>query len=383
VSVFTKEHIELLRQYFLSDNPGMNQILDSFPVELRGKVLYIHNEFEKNKGAKSIAIQINAQKFEKELEEIQSTYYLNQLGLSNQEFEQELLAAIKPIERENLKKKLIAFEEMGVEDLSDIELKSAITFVERKALKKKLQSLENSSEEKILPYEPELRPAAKLGAIPLQSILKYAVAACVVFAIGIGVYQFTRQDVIPENTQAYSSEEKSTDQPPKAVQEIETIPLDEVSIKSNSLVVIKSGLGFAESEEKITLVEHDQKERILSVQNGISEYERRMVLSTNESENQDIDQLNLELRNRILSLQEELQLLNQREDQYLFDGKKLILYGSFTGEKSQIISLDANYYLKKEGKFFKLSIAKEPQLLQEETDPNVQKALDKILFDAE
>ena|GEM_PF-3291093 len=374
MSGFKKEHIIILRRYFLSENASIkNEILESFSAELREKVLLIQNEFENSTDSKSIALQINALEFEKELEEIQSAYYLNKLGLSNQEFEKELIGAIKTI-----KKKLIAFDEIGREDVMNVELKSAITLIERESLKKKLQSLEDSSEGKVI----GLRPTPASGTIPLNSILNYAVAACVVLAIGIGVYQFTRQDVIPENTMAYSSEEKPIDQLSEDVQEIETLPLAEVSIESNFLVVLKSGLGFGESEEKITVVENNQQLRILSIKRGISEYQRQLDDAT-KSDNQDTVQFKRELQSRIASLQEELLLLNARENRYRFDGKKLTLFISTTQTENKIIDYDANYYLEKDSKFFRLSISKEPQPFQEEIDPNVLKALDKIIFNAE
>ena len=376
MSAFTKEHIELLRQYFLSDSPGIkDEILLSFPTELREKVLLLQNEFEKGNDPKSIAFGIQAEEFEKELEEIQASFYLNQLGLSSQEFERELLSAIKPIERENLKKKLIAFEESDREDFSEIELQSAISLVERESLKKKLQGLES---------EGVLKPAAVTvpGSSPFFQFLKYAVAACVVLALGIGVYQFTRKDVVLENIVASSGEDKTADQIPEVVQEIETLPLSEISTKTNALLVIKSGLGFGDTEEKITVVENDQRERILSLQKAISRYQSQLG-KAGKSENQAAVQLNNELQKRIASLKEDLNVLNERENKYLFNGKNLTLYSSSVGKERRIISFDGNYYLKIESNFFKLSISKEPQLFQKETDSNVLKALDKILFNAE
>jgi len=385
VSVFKKEHIELLRQYFLSDNSGVkNKILESFPAELRKKVLLIQNEFENNTDAKSITSQINVQEFEKELEEIQSAFYLKRIGLLNQEFEKELIGAIKPIEREKLKKQLIAFEEMSGEELSDVELKSAITLVERAYLKKKLKSLEDPSKGKVIPFGLQQRPAAapSTRTISINSILKFAVAACFIFALGFGVYQFTKQNVIQENTLSSSSEEKETDQLPEDIQEIETIPLAEVSIESNSLVVLKSGLGFAETEEKIMVVENNQQQRILSIQKAFSAYQRQLD-NAKESGNPAGVQITKELQNRIASLQEELQALNISENLYLFDGQKLTIFSSSSGKENQILAYDTSYYMKKDSKFFRLSISKEPQLFQEEINPNVQKALDKILFNAE
>ena len=376
MSAFTKEHIELLRQYFLSDSQRIkDEILVSFPTELREKVLLIQNEFERGNDAKSIASKINAEEFEKELEEIQAAFYLNLLGLSSQEFERELLSAIKPLQREDLKKKLIAFEESEKEDFSEIELKSAITLVERESLKKKLQGLESGE-------SVEAAAVIVPGSSPFFQFLKYAVAACVVLALGIGVYQFTRKDVVLENIVASSGEDKPADQIPEVIQKIETFPLSEISTKTNALVVIKSGLGFGDTEEKIAVVENDQREKILSLQKAISGYQSQLD-KAGKSENQAAVQLRSELQKRIASLKEDLNALSERENKYLFDGKNLTLYSSFVGKENRIISFDGDYYLKIDGNFFKLSISKEPQFFQKETDSNVLKALDKILFNAD
>lgn len=366
--VFKKEHIELLRQYFSSDDPSIkNEMLESIPVELREKVALIQDEFDKNSDAKFIASKVNAQEFEKELEEIQSAYYLNKLGLPNQEFNKELIAAITPIEREALKKKLIAFEEMSEEELSNVELKSAITLVERESLKKKLQNLDDSSKGKI---------------IAINSILKYAVAACFVIAVGIGIYQFTREESISENIVASSSEKEQIDQNPTDLTVIETAPLEEISITSNSYPILKPGLGYGEVEEKVTVVVNNQKERILSVQKAISTY-KKQIENLTDAKNPGTDQIVTELRNRISALQDELTQFTIQENQYVFDGKVLTLFVSSALNENPLILYDSNYYLNKNNRFYKLTISKEPQPLLEETDPDILKALDKIIFNAD
>ena len=382
MSVFTREHIELLRQYFLSDDSRVkNELLESIPSHLREKVFIIQDEFEKDTDAKSIAAKIGAFGFEEELEEIQSTYLLKKLEMDDLDFEVEIKATITQLERENLKKKLIALEENEEKEPSDLELKSAITQIERKSLKKKFQKLDDSSNGGVIPIH-QIEEAAASKIIPIQSILRYAVAACFILAIGVGIYQFTREEAIPENRIASSSEEELSKQEPNGLPVIETLPLAEVSITSSSFPVLKYGLGYGEIEEKVTVVVNNQNDRVLSIQKAISTYSNQ-IEKLKESQNQETAKVTSDLKNRISSLQAELTQLNNREKQYVFDGKVLNLFVSSVQTKNQIIRFGDGFYLQSNAKFFKLTISKEPQTFLEETDPNVLKALDKIIFNAD
>lgn len=394
MSVFTEENIELLRQYFLSDDADVrNKLLESVPSELREKVILIQEEFEKNTDAKSIAAKIGASDFEEEIEEIQSTFLLKTLDLNEQDFEMDIIDAITPLERESLKKKLVAFEENVGEELSDLEIKSALTQIEREYLKKKFQQLDDSLRGGgVNPFYPILFPAAALVSdqipkeqtklISFQSLLKYAVAASIIITIGIGIYQFVKQDPILENIVASSSEEQPIDKKSIELPEIETVPLAEVSITTNSYAVLKSGLGYGEIEENITIVVNNQKERVLSIQKAISTYSNQLD-KVKEIINPESEQMISEISDRISSLQEELTQLKIREKNYQFDGKVLNLFVSSAQTENKIITIGDAIYLKTNAKFFKLSISKEPQSFLEETDPTVLKALDKIIFNEE
>jgi hypothetical protein len=392
VNVFNKEYIDLLRQYVLSDEESIKaELLESFPFDMREKVMLIQQEFEKGSEAKSIAKQIAASDFETEIEEILSSFFLKKLGIDEQDFEKEIQSSITSLERKSLKKKLIAFEESQGEEPSDLELKSAVTQIERESLKKIFQDFEDSLDEANVPIYPlELpgadlksaaRPAASIAEnILLHSFLKYAVAACFILAIGVGIYQFTKQDSVPENILANSSEVKPIDQKTNELPSIEALPLAEISATSDSYLVLKSGLGYGEVEEKVTIVLNNQKDRIASIEKAISTYSNQLVLMI---ENPDAEQSVFDLKNRISSLQSELTQLKSKERQYVFDGNVLNIFTSSIQTENKILRLGNDFYLKSNAKFFKLTLSKEPKTLLEETEPNVLKALDQIIFNAE
>ena len=214
-----------------------------------------------------------------------------------------------------------------------------------------------------------------------SNYIKYAAAACIVVAIGFGVYQYTKQDSEQESILADSLDDLNLNQTnselPLPI--IETFPIADISTARDSYTVLKSGLGFGEIEEKVTIELNNQKERILSIEKAISGYADQL----NRIRNQEAEESVSDLNKRISSLQAELTQLKSREKQYAFDGKVLKLYTTSVNQDNQILRLGADYYLSFNGKFFKLSIEKEPQTLLEETDTNVLSALDKIIFNAD
>ena len=87
--------------------------------------------------------------------------------------------------------------------------------------------------------------------------------------------------------------------------------------------------------------------------------------------------------NDMLELDSLINDLSDEQKQYVFDGKVLKLFVSSAQTKNQIIRFGDGFYLQSNAKFFKLTSSKEPQTFLEETDPNVLKALDKIIFNAD
>ena len=87
------------------------------------------------------------------------------------------------------------------------------------------------------------------------------------------------------------------------------------------------------------------------------------------------------LETKIKSLQNELDLLKERENHYIFDGKALILYVSTTAKENSIVLYEDTYYLKRDADYFKLTVAEQPQLYKKESNTEVISTLDKIIFD--
>ena len=402
MSLLFGKNIELLRQYILSDDfESKNQLLASFPPELREKVVSIQKGFDENIDAEIIAEKIGASEFLDQLEELQSLFYFKNNGIDQQLFEKELNSVFTTVERKDLKKRLVDEEIHEGGEFSESELKSALTLVERKFLKKRFQQLDEAMwEERNLKFKGRSQLSEALSPrsvadyrfeedAPIKIVasrskyfstyVKYAVAACVVLAIGVGVYQYTKQDSGPENIFADSSDKPNLNQNKDELPVIETLPIAEISTINNSYSVLKSGLGYGEVEEKVTVMVINQKDRILSVGKAISGYADQLK----KIQSPEAEQVVSDLKSRISSLESELAQLNSREKQYAFDGKVLKLYTTSGNQEYQILRLGADYYLSFNGKFFKLSIAKEPQTLREETDTNVLSALDKIIFNAD
>jgi hypothetical protein len=397
VSLLFIEHIETLRQYILSDDLEIkNQLLDTIPSDFKDTVVSIQKYFEENIDVETIAKKIGATEFQDQLEEFQSLYQFKKNGINDQIFEKELNAALTSTERNALKKMLIEIDVSEVGEFSENELKSALTLVERKFLKEKFQQFDEEkriegnlraiSKSQIAAsyssaeYRYEDDTPTKIAASRskyFSTYIKYAVAACVVLAIGIGVYQYTKQDSGPENILADSS--KDLNQNENELPKIETLPIAEISTTNNSYSVLKSGLGYGNVEEKVSVMVNNQENRILSVEKAISGYADQLK----KIQNPEAEQVISDLKSRISSLESELAQLNSREKQYEFDGKVLKLYTSSGNQEYQILRLGADFYLSFNGKFFKLSIAKEPQTLMEETDDKVLNALDKIIFNAD
>jgi hypothetical protein len=402
VSLLFIEHIETLRQYILSDDLELkNQLLDTIPSDFKDTVVSIQKYFEENIDAEAIAGKIGASEFQGQLEELQSLYQFKRNGIDEQVFENELNAALTSTERNALKKRLIEIDSSEVGEFSENELKSALTLVERKFLKEKFQQLdevlwedrdlkfkgkasltESLSPKSVADYRFEEDAPIKIAASRskyFSTYVKYAVAACVVLAIGIGVYQYTKQDSGPENILADSSDKPNLNQNKDELPVIETLPIAEISTTNNSYSVLKSGLGYGEVEEKVSVMVNNQKNRILSVEKAISGYADQLK----KIQNPEAEQVISDLKSRISSLESELAQLNSREKQYDFDGKVLKLYTTSANQEYQILRLGADFYLSFNGKFYKMSIAKEPQTLMEETDDKVLNALDKIIFNAD
>lgn len=202
------------------------------------------------------------------------------------------------------------------------------------------------------------------------SWIKYAVAACIVLAAGILYFKFNTNNnlVQPGDTNVVTTEA------PK----IETYPLAAVSSISESSPILNAGLGFASKE--ISIIKNNQEPRKLSIVKAIEKYQ--MQLQKNFPNHKDDKNPTIKkLNDTIVSLQKELQLLKNREKQYVFNGKSLTLYEASTPKETHVLFYEDNYYLKKRDSIYKLTVSEQRQNYSKETNVKIVSALDKILFD--
>ena len=148
------------------------------------------------------------------------------------------------------------------------------------------------------------------------------------------------------------------------------------SLAFKNATVIESGMGV--SSNTIEITENNQKARMLSIVTAIEKY--RQLLENEFSENKvSVSSRVKVLETKINSLQKEKALLKEREKQYNFDGKELILYVSTAAKENYIILYGDNYYLKRDTDFYKLTVATAPQFYKKISETNLINNLDDIL----
>jgi hypothetical protein len=211
------------------------------------------------------------------------------------------------------------------------------------------------------------------------SWIKYAAAACVVLATGIMYYKFNTSNNLVQpvdNTVVTAPVKKDTVSKDTIIPELPNEALAKVDIVTKTYPVMESGLGMATNTIKI--VENNQNARKVSIIKAIENYQK--LLENEFSENK----VGVNARVKVLetkrnSLQKELALLKEREKQYVFDGKALVLYVSNTAKENTIVIYEETYYLKKDADYFKLTVATAPQLYKKISETNLINNLDDIL----
>lgn len=290
----------------------------------------------------------------------------------------DLKNAITKVERKRIKTELPnAFDKLSFQ-LSDDAIALAIKKKEREALKEKMNAWDEQlvNSEESLVYSVSAKKETKVISL---SWIKYAAAACIVLTAGIMYFKFNTDTnlVQPGDTNVVTAPVKK-DNTSKGIitAEIPSEALAEVASVTNNASIIESGMGVASNTIKIT--ENNQKARMVSIVNAIEKY--RQLLEKEFSENKvSVNSRVNELESKISSLQKEWALLKEREKQYVFDGKALVLYVSNTAKENTIVLYEDTYYLKKDADYFKLTIAKAPQLYKKISDTNLINNLDDIL----
>ncbi|CAN1504506.1 hypothetical protein MCEGE10_00603 [Flavobacteriaceae bacterium] len=276
----------------------------------------------------------------------------------------DLKNVITKVERKRIKTELPnAFDKLSFE-ISDDAIALAITKKEREALKEKMNAWDEQlvTSEEAPVYSVSAKKEPKVISL---SWIKYAAAACIVLTAGIAT--FTNQTGDNNVVTTESSQ-------------IETYPLVAVSSFSESSTVIEeTSSAFASKPKVISIVRNNQVLRIASIVKAIENYQIQLqkILPNHKVEDNSTIK---KLKDTIVTLKNELELLKIREQQYVFNGKLLTLFVSSTSKEDYVLLFNEIYYLKNINGFYKLSLSKEPQNYKKETDTAVLNDLKEILF---
>jgi hypothetical protein len=282
--------------------------------------------------------------------------------------------AITKVERKRIKTELPkTFDKLSFE-ISDNAIALAITKKEREALKEKMNSWDKelAVTEETPVYSVSAKKETKVISL---SWIKYAAAACIVLTAGIMYFKFNTDTnlVQPGDTNVVTAPVKEETITP----EISTEALVEIATVTKNASVIESGLGFASKNNNIKIVENNQKARMLSIVTAIEKY--RQLLENEFSENKVGDSPRVKaLESKIRELQNELDLLKERENHYVFDGKALVLYVSNFAKENAIVLYEDKYYLKRDADFFSLTITKRQQVNEKVIDGTLVEVLNNL-----
>ena len=286
----------------------------------------------------------------------------------------DLQNAIKKVERKRIKTELPkTFDKLSFQ-LSDDAIAIAITKKEREALKEKMNAWDEQlvTSEEAPVYSVSAKKETKVISL---SWIKYAAAACIVLTAGIMYFKFNTDTnlVQPGDTNVVTAPVKND----TITTQISSEALAEVASVTKNAPVIESGLGFASKNNNIKIVENNQKARMVSIVTAIEKY--RQLLENEFSENKvGVNARVKELETKISELQNELALLKERENHYIFDGKALVLYVSNFAKENAIVLYEDKYYLKRDADFFSLTITKRHQVNEKVIDGTLVEVLNNL-----
>jgi hypothetical protein len=282
--------------------------------------------------------------------------------------EETLRQVAKKKSREDLRAKFEHWDEEFVKEESNLKLK------EYSIVRESNSSFDN--EESVYPSNP------KRKVISL-SWIKYAAAACIVLTAGIMNFKFDSDNnfVQPGDTNVVTAPvKKDTTSKGTIIPEIPSEALAEVVSEAKTALVIESSLGFASKEKKIKIIENNQRARMQSIVIAIDKY--RQFLEKELTENKvGFGPVIKEIESKIKALQNELALLKERDNHYIFDGKSLILYSSNFAKENVIVLYEDKYYLKRDADFYSLTIAKQQQAYKKVTDASLVEVLYNLYFE--
>ncbi|QYS89630.1 hypothetical protein [Flavobacterium davisii] len=256
--------------------------------------------------------------------------------------ENDLEAAIKKTERENLKKKFKQWDE-ELTDFSHVAAATSLVTVSKKSTTSKVFSL---------------------------TWVKYAVASCFVVAIGTWVYfsnsEIKQPDtdfvVTPKDNQKPLDSVKNLDKT-DPIQEIVKDKSTSVAAKDTAVSVLssQSALGYSDSNNKkgfkINYIDYSKKIE------GLKEALKR----DNNPE-----------------YIEEYKKLTGLNNKYIFDGISLSVYKKALNRKESILTTaDGSLYFYDKSDFYKLQKTEIPLELEKVKDNKVREELEKIIFENE
>ena len=288
------------------------------------------------------------------------------------QFFTDLEKAIAKVERKRIKTELPkTFDKLSFE-ISDDAIALAIKKKERKALKEKMNAwdAELVINEEVPVYSVTTKKTTRV--IPLY-FMKYAATVCVYLSVSVQYFKFSSKTNFIQTEEnsfvtAPAKEETITPEIPSEV-------LAEVTTATKTAPIIEGD--FAYASNKLKIVENNQKARKLSIEKAIEKY--RQMLEKEFPENKvGVSSRFKALESKISSLEKELALLREREKQYIFDGKTLVLYVSTTAKENTIVLYEDTYYLKRDADFYKLSVASQSQAYKKESNLDVLNKLNKI-----
>lgn len=285
--------------------------------------------------------------------------------------------AIKKIERKRIKEELPAAYDRLTYEITEDEIESVIRKKERESLKEKMKTWDKelSSSDNTPVYSIDNNKSK----VTQLSWIKYTAAACVIIATGIFFFKQSTNsnsdfihtngnNVVASSVKKRAIEASSMK---NIVEDIQSVKIDEITINTVNLNVLKNDYGFAPDKQKIKIVVNDQINRILSLNKAIKQYNR--LLKDRKYQ----PQYN-KLKILISEHETELKKCKNLESKYLFDGKVLTLYAKLKGV--QLLAYDGDFYLIRDTNYYKLLISKQPQLFDKITDSNVLEALEKIII---
>lgn len=263
------------------------------------------------------------------------------------------------------------FEE-EVRFLSNLE--EAITEIEHERIKAILSAANETLVEEQNKKEPKVFSL---------SWIKYAAAACIVLTAGIMYFKFNSGNnfIQPGDTNVVTAPvKKDTTSKGTIIPEIPSEALAEVATVAKTIPVIESGLGFASKEKKIKIIENNQRARMQSIVIAIDRYRKFLEKEFTENKVGDGPVIK-EIKSKIKALQNELALLKERENHYVFDGKELVIYNLNIAKENSIVIYDKKYYLKQNSVYFLLSITNKPENFNKVSNTDVIDNLNEIIIE--